>query len=87
MSYLPYAQKVDEMWWGAVFSQYMGAVVENKVLYAGILEVEVRREVADFDRVYYYRDWDGLVMELVFERRIRHRPVRGESLFTRWHNV
>lgn len=58
---LPYVPTVDEMRWVGVFSQYIAAVVEKKMSYAWSLEFGAPREVADFDRVYYYRDWVGWV--------------------------
>ena len=84
---LPYARKRDERVWQMEFRTIICDIEADSLTFANAASVYVVRCVPDIDSFFYTQQWARWSKEGYFERRMRHRPGRSESLFPSWTNV
>lgn len=65
----------------------MQMIVDHTLALATILAVDEPQVVTNFEHIYIYRNWDGWVWNLAFERRLLNLREQAGSVFAGWHNV
>lgn len=69
------------------FQPHMRMIVDHLELFATILAVNGPGVVTDLGHMYLYPNWGGWVLDLAFERQLRHSREQAKSVFVVCNNV
>lgn len=84
---LVYEQTAEDFSCMSAYRSHVQIIFNHSAMFATIFAVYWPRAVTDFEHIYFYGKWDGLLRDLTFERRLQHSRDQAELLFFGLHNV